>query len=935
MKNLIVRGGAVLAALILTATITPAASAAPTPTPTPGAQTSSPAASASPTTRTAAPQAAQAVGEPTFDDPTSTVTIPELAGIEYQLDGVVVVAGPQQVAVPQGGRTVTVTARSTDGVTPVPEPGTWTHFFPWVYTPVQPDYDDQYSNARAYPPEGFVVVEYKKAEDPDTAWTLLPRVWAPMVTGTPILFRFRATDNRTLVKEPATFTHTFPGRTGKSLSAGDEFNEPGLSNEWAVSARDTTIGPTKGKGYFRPENVTVKDGNLQIKSARHCLPVGADGKALEEMSESNMTSEVCPAGTMTTYSVGRIDTNFTLSPPRSMEVRAMMDGSSGNHNGITTTAWTHNSQGFCEGGVVNSDMVEMDTMEIWKQSMSHNSTHINCRNGKSQNIGDRIDFSPGKVPGKWRTWRMEFDGYAIRYFLDGEEVLKQMPSRGVTAEIAGMTQEDYTRTVTGYPFKLSVYTVANPNGGWAPFVDDAKPFAPKYDKWDYVRWENFDPKAANCAPAGEIAAVAAATPGLGENWTCERGTEAPPGEAPIGRVQDFTGGRVYQTPSAGAVALVGSAWTRFVELGGERVLGVPTAPSRQLGEATVQEFTNGILVTSASGTRLVKGEIGAKWLTVADTLGLPQGEETCGLRDGGCIQTFANGSIIWSPATGAQLIRGRILTRYTEMGRENSELGYPTGDEICGIRDGGCWQQFQYAGSRIYWSPASDAQFIRGEILAKYAELGSENSFLGYPITGEICGIRDGGCFQRFQGADGHIYWTGTTGAHYVRGRIFAKYAEMGWETSNIGYPISDEICGMRDGGCFQRFQGENGHIYWSAATDAHFVRGAIFERYGALGWETGSFGYPITDEICGIRDGGCFQRFQGESGHIYWSPASGAWGVQGAIFGHYQLNGWETGRFGYPVGPEECRNLPDARECTQTFQGGRIVWNSRYGLSG
>lgn len=944
MKNLIVRCSAVSAALLLTIAVTPLATAAPTPTPS----TASPRATAvtatpTPTTptptaspRTAAPRAA--VGEPTFDDPTSTVTIPEMAGIEYSLDGVVVPAGPQKLTVPQGGRTVTVTARSTDGTTPVPDPGSWTHLFPWLYTPAQPDYDDQYSNARAYPPEGLAIAEFRKASDPDTAWGALPRVWQPMEVGTPIEFRYRATDGRTLVQGTSSFTHTFPGRIEKPLAEGDDFNGTALSSHWTVSAFDTTTGPVKGKGYFRPENVTLKNGNLQIRSARHCLPLGPDGTPLEEMAESNMTSQVCPAGTKTVYSVGRIDSPYYLKPPRSMEVRAFMDGSTGNHNGITTTAWTHNSEGFCGStfpNSPNSDMVEMDTMEIWKQSMSHNSTHINCRNGASANIGDRIDVSPRKLPGKWHIWRMEFDGYAIRYLLDGEEVLKQMPSRGVTAEVAGMSQEDFTRTIRGYDYTMTLYTVANPNGGWAPFVKDDEVFAPKYDLYDYAKWETFDPKAANCAPAGEIAAVAAATPGLGENWTCERATEAAPGETPTGRVQDFTGGRVYQTPGAGTIALVGPEWTRFVAVGGERVLGVPTAQPRQVGELKVQDFSNGMLVTAGGESHLVKGDIGAKWLTMTDTLGAPLGDEQCGLRDGGCIQTFARGSLLWSPATGAHLIRGRILARYTDLGREDSSLGYPTSDETCGIAGGGCWQQFQYEGARIYWTAASDAHFVRGAIGEKYADLGAENSALGYPITDEICGIRDGGCFQRFQKADAHIYWTAATGAHFVRGRIFAKYSDMGWETSNIGYPISDEICGMRDGGCFQRFAGESGHIYWTAATDAHFVRGAIFGRYSELGWETGAFRYPITDEICGIRDGGCFQRFQGESGHIYWSPRSGAWGVQGAIFGHYQLNGWETGRFGYPVGAEECRDLPDARECGQSFQGGRIVWNSRTGLSG
>lgn len=601
------------------------------------------------------------------------------------------------------------------------------------------------------------------------------------------------------------------------LSEGDEFDGPGLNAQWQVS-----VNTGKGKSIFRPENVTLReDGHLAIRSSRHCLPLNDAGEPTEESSESNRTDEVCPAGTRTAYTSGRIDTPFNLGAPRSMEVRAKIDGATAKdngHYGITSTAWTHNQQPFCgENGEMESDMVEMDTMEIWKLGMSHNSTHLNCREGKGKNIGDRINK---RIPGKWHVWRMEFDGYAIRYFLDGEVVLKEMPSKGLTAEVAGMSQEEFSHDVLTHKYKMSIYTTANANGGWAPFVDDAERFETQTDLWDYVRWEEFDPKAPGCAPAGEIATVAAATEGLGENWTCERDTEAMDA-----RVQDFTGGRVYTTPQGGAVALTGPIWDKFNAVGGERALGAPTGQPRQVAGATVQDFTGGMLVSSAAGTHLVKGEIGAKWLTVADALGAPIGDELCGLAGGGCV--------------------------------------------------------------------------------------------------------------QRFERETGHIYWSPSTGAHFTRGRIQAKYGDMGWENSNIGYPITDEICGIRDGGCFQRFQSENGHIYWSFRSDAHFVRGAIFSRYATMRWETGVFGYPITDERCGLRDRGCVQEFQGESGHIYWSPASGPWSVQGAIFSHYQRNAWERGRFGYPVGAEQCRDLPGARECVQGFQGGRITWNSRSGLFG
>ena len=233
----------------------------------------------------------------------------------------------------------------------------------------------------------------------------------------------------------------------------------------------------------------------------------------------------------------------------------------------------------------------------------------------------------------------------------------------------------------------------------------------------------------------------------------------------------------------------------------------------------------------------------------------------CGLRASGCGQRFEGGLILWSPASGAHPVWGEIGRKYAEVGYENSTLGYPTSGEFCGLRDGGCGQRFQ--GGYIYWSPAGGVQTVWGAIAGKYAEKGWENSTLGYPTSGEFCGLRDGGCGQRFQG--GYIYWTPATGAHSVWGAIAGKYADKGWETGQLAYPTSDEFCGLRDGGCAQRFQG--GLIYWSPRSGAHPVWGAILDQYAAEGYERGRLAYPITDELVVPR--GWEQRFQG--GTLTW----------------------------------------------------------------
>lgn len=101
---------------------------------------------------------------------------------------------------------------------------------------------------------------------------------------------------------------------------------------------------------------------------------------------------------------------------------------------------------------------------------------------------------------------------------------------------------------------------------------------------------------------------------------------------------------------------------------------------------------------------------------------------------------------------------------------------------------------------------------VYGAIGEKWAQLGGEGGFLGAPLTDET-GTPDGvGRFNHFAG--GSIYWTPETGAHEVHGTIREKWANMGWETSRLHYPIRDEQ-GMSDGrGRYSEFQG--GTILWT-----------------------------------------------------------------------------------------------------------------------
>ncbi|MCB9412117.1 MAG: hypothetical protein H6525_04615 [Actinobacteria bacterium] len=239
------------------------------------------------------------------------------------------------------------------------------------------------------------------------------------------------------------------------------------------------------------------------------------------------------------------------------------------------------------------------------------------------------------------------------------------------------------------------------------------------------------------------------------------------------------------------------------------------------------------------------------------------------------LRYFINsrGPIYWSPLTsGPYPVYGAILSRYQALGMESSILRLPTSAEMNAAVPGSRVNTFQ--GGRIYWSPATGAHEVYGAILGQYSSLGAETSVLGLPRTGELSGRVPGSRANVF--ARGAIYWSSTTGAHEVYGAILGRYWAMGGETSPLGLPTSGEVSGRVPGSRVNTFTG--GAIYWSPATGAHDVYGAIYQTYQRLGAESSRLGLPVTGEVNGEVAGWRVSNFTG--GAIYWSPAYGTWVV-------------------------------------------------------
>jgi hypothetical protein len=167
------------------------------------------------------------------------------------------------------------------------------------------------------------------------------------------------------------------------------------------------------------------------------------------------------------------------------------------------------------------------------------------------------------------------------------------------------------------------------------------------------------------------------------------------------------------------------------------------------------------------------------------------------------------------------------------------------------------------------FSPAVSRGFtVIGAIADRWHATGGANGFLGRPLTDEQGSAR-GGRYNLFQA--GGIYWTPSTGAHYVIGAIRDRWTQVHAEWGVLGYPVTDEVATAGRPGAVNLFEG--GSVYWSASTGAHAMYGAILQAWGSQGYERGRLGFPITGEF--DSPDGTKQEFQG--GNIVWTPERGA----------------------------------------------------------
>jgi uncharacterized protein with LGFP repeats len=311
-----------------------------------------------------------------------------------------------------------------------------------------------------------------------------------------------------------------------------------------------------------------------------------------------------------------------------------------------------------------------------------------------------------------------------------------------------------------------------------------------------------------------------------------------------GFAQDFVHGKMFFTPATGPRSMMGAILDKYEVLGGPAAsdLGFPTANEvRGLAgpDSRVSTFSASdkplIYWTADHGAFVVRGAINAAWDKLGSSggaLGVPTGDETF---DGElATQAFSGGKVSWNRLTKAfATAPPELASKLTDLqvpvdptadinmawraaGGPSGPLGAKQGDQYP-AGNGGLAQDF--AGGKIFFSPASGANAIEADILTKYESLGGPGGDLGFPIANETDGgLKTASKISTFSAVDKPaIFWTADHGAFVVRGAIKAAWDKLLAATGKLGAPLGDQT--VNKDVVTQKFTG--GQIAWNQTKNA------------------------------------------------------------------------------------------------------------------
>ena len=207
-----------------------------------------------------------------------------------------------------------------------------------------------------------------------------------------------------------------------------EFKDRNIPSDW-VSKR--IINHLDSHLTYLPSSISLDGDHAILTTRRHCVNRKGD-----PLTDANATTGVCPAGKVTQYSSGRLESGNIVdaSKPFRAEIRTKMNW---NHlQGMRTALWMQKQRNdvdtpACKVPGGNAPYGSLLILEWFSSTPSYAwpATNISCYysqvnhewtpRGFTHRLENIVGGHTTSLTHEWHVWAIEFDGTKVRYYMDG------------------------------------------------------------------------------------------------------------------------------------------------------------------------------------------------------------------------------------------------------------------------------------------------------------------------------------------------------------------------------------------------------------------------------------------------------------------------------------------------------------------------------------
>ena len=207
-----------------------------------------------------------------------------------------------------------------------------------------------------------------------------------------------------------------------------EFKDRNIPSGW-VSKR--IINHLGSHLTYLPSSISLDGDHAILTTRRHCVNRKGD-----PLTDANATTGVCPAGKVTQYSSGRLESNKLVdaSKPFRAEIRARMNWN--RLQGMRTALWMQKQQNdvdtpICKNPGGSAPYGSLLILEWFSSTPSYAwpATNISCYysqvnhewtpRGFTHRLENIVGGQSKSLTHEWHVWIIEFDGTKVRYYMDG------------------------------------------------------------------------------------------------------------------------------------------------------------------------------------------------------------------------------------------------------------------------------------------------------------------------------------------------------------------------------------------------------------------------------------------------------------------------------------------------------------------------------------